>query len=96
MYRYRVKLRAERFLWGSAGVTTELKWPIFLTTRVDELGEEITLGTVAPGGARTTCAKLQPGETYTIVLQNVIGVFATCATDTQLTCVLSLPHLGPT
>ena len=72
------------YLWGSAGVTENIKFdkPLLLHIRNDVFGEVITFGTMA-SGTQTTIGTLQPGECVSIPLQGVkgqgiTGVYATC------------------
>jgi len=84
------------FLWGSGGVTVNLEWPMLLTIRVDEFGEPITFGTETTSqNSRKTFGTLQPGETYTIPLISLRGVFAHCELDSQVTCTLTTPQVVP-
>src|SRR5512135_432503 len=95
MSRYRVKVRGTKFLWGSSGVTVNLEWPMLLTIRVDEFGEPITFGTESTSeNSHKTFGTLQPGESYTIPLLNLRGVFAHCDLDSNVSCTLLVPQLS--
>ena len=96
MYSYEVKVRDTMFLWGSAGVTVNLGWPLLLVIRNDVHGDPITFGTeTTTAGSRKTFGTLQPGECYTIPLADVRGVFATCAADSNVTCTILTPNFAP-
>jgi hypothetical protein len=78
------------FLWGSAGITQNLSFaaPLLLHVRNDVFGESLTIGTQVAGGAQTTLGTLAPGETVTIPIQGVSGVFATCALESNVQCLI--------
>jgi hypothetical protein len=89
MVEYTVKIRATRenpmYLWGSNGLVVTLEWPLLLTIRNDVLGEAITFGTetiLQEGqGGRKDFGTLQPGESFTLPLLNLRGVYAYCSPD---------------
>ena len=78
------------FLWGSAGITTNISFakPLLLHLRNDRFGEPITIGTRVAAGTQTGLGTLQPGECISIPLQGVSGVFATCALESTVACVV--------
>ena len=95
MTQYEVKVRGRMYLWGSAGVTVNLAWPMLLAFRVDVFGEAITFGTeTSTPNSVVTFGTLQPGESYTIPLQNLRGVFANCDLNTSVYCTLIVPQVG--
>ena len=58
MIEYRIRVRGTTYLWGSAGVTVNLGWPMFLTIRNDDYGEVISFSTEAmPRTARRALAR---------------------------------------
>jgi len=77
-------------LWGSAGITKDLAFvtPLLLHIHNDLFGDVITIGTEAASGAKETIGTLQPGECVSIPLQNMSGVFASCATKSTVCCFL--------
>lgn len=90
---YEVRVRGTApptYLWGSAGVTENISFskPLLLHVRNDLFGEAITLGTQIASGSQTTIGTLKPGECLTIPLQDISGVFATCALDSTVACVI--------
>ena len=96
MIRYQVKVRGTMYLWGSAGITVDLEWPLLLNIRNDVFGEPVTFGTeTTSADSRKTFGTLQPGESYTIPLLNIRGVFASCDLDSPVTCTLTVPQLPP-
>lgn len=96
MDSYSIKVRDTMYLWGSAGITVNLSWPLLLFIQNDVFGDPVTVGTeTTTAGSRKTFGILQPGESYTIPLLNIRGVFATCAKDSDVTCTILLPHVVP-
>jgi hypothetical protein len=87
---YEVRVRGTMYLWGSAGVTKNIKFdrPILLHIRNDLFGEPITFGTQAAGGAQAPIGTLQPGECVSIQLQDIVGVFATCTLESNVRCLI--------
>ena len=86
---YRVRVRSTTlFLWGSAGLTTDITFPnpLFFHIRNELFGDVLTFGTQTSGGTTTTIGTLNPGECCSIPIQSICGVFATCPTDTTVTC----------
>jgi hypothetical protein len=91
---YEVKVRGTMFLWGSAGITVDAAFskPILLHVRNNVFGEVVTVGTQIASGPQTILGTLQPGESYSIPIQNISGVFATCALETSVDCLI---HTSP-
>jgi hypothetical protein len=87
---YEVKVRGTMYLWGSAGVTRNIKFdkPILLHIRNDLFGEVVTFGTQVASGTQTTIGTLQPGECLSIPVQDISGVFATCALESNVCCLI--------
>jgi hypothetical protein len=90
---YEVKVQGTMYLWGSQGLETNLTFdkPLVLHVRNDVFGEAITFGTETTSDATkttTTIGTLQPGEFVSIPLQGYSGVFATCALETVVACVI--------
>ncbi|HEY4077651.1 MAG TPA: hypothetical protein VGM26_12055 [Rhizomicrobium sp.] len=87
---YEVRVRGTKYLWGSAGITKDIKFDkqILLHIRNDLFGEAITLGTQVAAGMQTTIGTLQPGECVSIPLQNISGVFATCVEESSVFCLI--------
>ena len=87
---YEVRVRGTMFLWGSAGINVNSTYdkPLLLHLRNRVFGEAVTVGTQVAGGPPTTLGTLQPGECYSIAIQNISGVFATCALESNVDCVI--------
>jgi hypothetical protein len=87
---YKVRVRATIYLWGSAGVAQNINFtrPLLLHLRNDVFGEAITIGTQDAGGTKTTLGTLQPGEALSVPVQGMSGVFATCALESTVSCLI--------
>jgi hypothetical protein len=87
---YELRVRATTYLWGSAKISTDLKFdkPLLLHVRNDQFGEDITLGTQAASGAQTTLGTLAPGQCVSIPMQDISGVFATCTLESTVACLI--------
>jgi hypothetical protein len=90
-WNYKVRVRGTRYLWGSAGISKDASFPspLLLHIRNDTFGEPITVGTQTAGGHRATLGTLLEGEQYSVQIQKVSGVFATCEFESTVTCWLS-------
>jgi hypothetical protein len=91
MYQYSVKVRKELYLWGSAGIGENMPFPapLMLHIQNDILGESVSFGTESIDGTRNTIGTLKPGECFSIPIQNIRGVFADCALDSSVICVIA-------
>jgi hypothetical protein len=84
---YKVRVRGTAApgmcLWGSAGITGNASFtsPPILHIRNDKHGEVLSFGTQAQG-TQTPIGTLQPGECFSIQLQEISGVFAYCVPAT--------------
>jgi hypothetical protein len=87
---YVVRVRGTMYLWGSAGVAVNATFPapLLLHVRNNVFGEVVTIGTQVAGGAQTALATLQPGECFSIPVQNISGVYATCALESNVDCLI--------
>jgi hypothetical protein len=87
---FEIRVRGTMYLWGSAGVTKNIKFdkPILLHIRNDLFGEVVTFGTQVAAGTKTTIGTLRPGECVSIPLQEISGVFATCALESKVCCLI--------
>jgi hypothetical protein len=90
--RYRVRVRRRTFIWGGASVTKKLEAErIYLHFRVDENGEAVRFGVLkTPGGSLEEFGSLLPGESYTLKLDDIVGVFVAIdePDDTFVDCAL--------
>ncbi len=87
---YGVRVRGTVYLWGSGGVTQDVTFPnpVLLHISNDTFGEPVTLSTETTGGAHTTIGTLQAGEHFTIPIQGLSGVVATCSPHSTVMCSL--------
>jgi hypothetical protein len=87
---YEVRVREKVYLWGSAGITENMTFarPLLLHVHNDDFGEAITIGTRVASGTETSFGTLEPSQCLSIPVQNISGVFATCALETTVRCLI--------
>lgn len=87
---YEIRVREKQiFLWGSAGIKQNLSEPLTLHIRNDLFGQPISLTTWVASGGQTAIGTLNPGECFSIPLQGLSGVSATCAQyESVVACVI--------
>jgi len=87
---YEVRVRGTMFLWGSASVTKspEFDKPLVLHLRNNVFGEVVTVGTQGGPTGPVPYGQLNPGEAFSIPIQNITGVVATCALETNVDCLI--------
>jgi hypothetical protein len=89
---YVVRVRDTKYLWGSAGITSNVSFasPMILHIHNDVEGEPVTFGTATADGTKTTIGTLQAGESFSISIQNnICGVFATCTPlESEVSCLI--------
>jgi hypothetical protein len=86
-------------IWGSAGLLQDMSFPkpLILHIRNDLFGEPVTFGTQVVSGTppslptQTTLGTLLPGECVSLQIQNISGVFATCAVESTVYCSIKAP-----
>lgn len=85
--RVRGTSKSPMYLWGSAGITENVRFekPLLLHVHNDVFGEAVTIGTRVAGGSQTTLGTLQPGEAVSIPMQSISGVFAFAPNDLEST-----------
>lgn len=82
-------MRGTVFLWGSAGISKDASvGGLLLHIRNVSTGEAISFGTRVASGTETIIGILQPGESFSISLQSISGVFAKCAGESTVGCLL--------
>lgn len=77
-------------LWGSAGITKDIVFdkPVLLHIHNDLFGEVITFGTRKASGTQETIGTLKPGECVSIPIGGISGVFASCAQESIVCCLI--------
>jgi hypothetical protein len=95
MYGYEVKVRGTTYLWGSKGIASNLQWPLLLTILNEIVGEPVAIQTETADGHQTSIGTLQAGECHMLPLLGLRGVLATCDMDSNVTCTILTPNLGP-
>lgn len=87
---YEVRVRGTAYLWGSAGLTENITFdkPLLLHLRNDTFGEAVTFGTQVASGTQSTIGTLEPGQCVSIPVQGISGVFATCAQESVVGCLI--------
>ena len=81
-------MRETVYLWGSAGLTEDITFARPLVLHNDDFGEPITIGTQVASGTRTSLGTLAPSECVSIPVQTISGVYATCALETNVRCLI--------
>ncbi|MBB3282771.1 hypothetical protein [Mitsuaria sp. BK037] len=87
---YSVKVRGTRYLWGSAGLTTNLTFgkPFVLHIANDQAGEPVTIGIRVAAGNETDLGTIAPGECLSVPVEDICGVYAECTTDSLVHCLI--------
>jgi hypothetical protein len=87
---YSVKVRGTRYLWGSAGLTKDLTFgkPFILHIANDRAGQPVTIGTRVAAGTETDLGTIQPGECLSVPVAGISGVYAECALDSLVHCLI--------
>jgi hypothetical protein len=87
---YSVRVRGTRYLWGSAGLTTNLTFgkPFLLHIANDQAGEPVTIGTRVAAGSKTALGTIAPGECLSVPVEDICGVYAECTTDSLVHCLI--------
>jgi hypothetical protein len=90
---YQIRVRATTYLWGSATITADATFskPLLLHIRNNVFGDVVHLFTQSAGGTDGLGA-LRPGEAYTIAIQGMSGVYATCASESAVDCLIESSH----
>jgi hypothetical protein len=93
-FGYRRRIRGTMYIWGSAGITSNLHFPspLILYLRNDVFGEPVTISTETADGSSTTIGTLGAGEYLSIPIQDIRGISATCDLESTVSCMLSGDH----
>lgn len=66
----------ETYLWGGLAVNAPINSKLILIIQNDENGERIAFGHRKNPGGSLTLGELEPGQSYALNLEGLIGVFA--------------------
>jgi hypothetical protein len=97
-YKVRVRVTPTQpylFLWGSAGIAasnTTYQSPLLLHIRNDKHGEVVNFGTQVASGTQSLIGALQPGEYFSVQIQSISGVYASCGADLESTVYCVIGH----
>lgn len=88
---YKVRVRGTMYLWGSQGIKRDLHFdkPLLLHLHNDVFGEPVEIGMLVSKGKQSDLGTLQPGESVTVQVQGISGVFATCALESAVSCLIA-------
>lgn len=93
MYQYSVKIKKnpgvveKTYIWGGQSIAFNLKSSLFLVIRVPEQGEDIQIKTESKDiSTPRDIGTLKAGELFTIPLNEIKGVYATCSQDIRVDC----------
>lgn len=78
MQNYKRKVSGKTYLFGSTGITKEIETELYLSIRVDEMGEKVQIGVTKKNASThdTPYGELNPGESFLFALKGLIGVYA--------------------
>ena len=87
---FSVKVRGTTYLWGSAGISKNLKFEKALVLYIanDPAGEAVKVGTQVASGAKTELGILQPGERMSAPVNDISGVYADCTSESLVHCMI--------
>jgi len=87
---YSLKVRGLRYLWGSAGLTTNLKFDraFILHIANDQAGKPVKIGTRDAAGTMSELGTVQQGECISVAINDISGVYAECAQDSIVHCLI--------
>jgi hypothetical protein len=87
---YSIKVRGTTYVWGSAGLVKNLTFgkPFILHLVNDRAGQPVTIGTRVAAGAKTDLGIIQPGECLSLPVHDITGVYAECALDSLVHCLI--------
>jgi hypothetical protein len=83
--------RQATYLWGSAGIKQNVSYatPLILHVHNDVKSASLTFGTETADGTKTVLGTLQPGETFSVTVQGIRGVYAlTTAIEAVVRCII--------
>jgi len=88
---YSVKVRGLKYLWGSAGLTKDVKFEkaFILHIANDLSGEPIKIGTKIASGTKTELGTIQPGECISVSVNDLSGIYADCNSESLVHCLIN-------
>jgi hypothetical protein len=87
---YSVKVRGLTYLWGSAGLTKDMKFEKALVLHIanDLAGEPVKIGVQIASGIKTEFGIIQPGERISVSVNDLSGIYADCTSESLVHCLL--------
>ena len=87
---YSVKVHGLKYLWGSAGLTKDVKFEkaFILHIANDLAGEPIKIGVQIASGIKTDFGTIQPGECISVSVNNISGIYADCNSESLVHCLM--------
>jgi hypothetical protein len=79
------------YLWGSAGIKQNVSYatPLILHIHNEIKSAALTFGTETADGKQIVLGTLQPGETFSVTVDGIRGVFAsTIAVESSVRCII--------
>jgi len=89
-FAYEHRVRDTTYLWGSPHLTRSIHFasPPLLHIRNHVFGENAEIGLISRPGHDETLGTLEPGQVLSLPLDNLTAVYATCPTETTITCAI--------
>lgn len=88
MFQYIVRVRDKTYVWGSNDLGVSLSSSVLLVINNDAFGETVEIASEDLTGASKSLGTLLPGQCWTLELNGLRGVTASCDTDTTLACAI--------
>ncbi|HET8522005.1 MAG TPA: hypothetical protein VFL82_02155 [Thermomicrobiales bacterium] len=87
---YSVKVRGLKYLWGSAGLSMDVKFEKALVLHIanDLAGEPVKIGSQVASGTKTEFGTIQPGERISVSVNDLSGIYADCSSETLVHCLI--------
>ena len=95
VFKYSTRVRKSGFIWGGPDIRQNLNANLILIIKIDEDGEQVSLGTFTAGAtASTDLGKLSPGQVFAIPLDGLIAVVARSDHDVGVDCSVLSANQG--
>ena len=87
---YCIKVRGLKYLWGSAGLSRDVKFEKAFVLHVanDLAGQPVKIGTQTASGAKTELGTVEAGEFLSVSVNNISGVYADCGSESLVHCLI--------